>query len=124
MSPDTTSTTAMAPTWRMRSATRSPPFANRPAACAPYGELSGSCSANSGKPVMFEKSTLFAALEEPRTATNDSRKSNLLQSPLHEQRLHDRVASAEGAVHGGRIFRAAAREDHVAEALAVLAGHA
>src|SRR4051812_26765815 len=46
-----------------------------------------------------------------------------LQPALDEQRVDDRVAAAEVAVERRRFLAAAAREDHVAEALTVLAGH-
>ena len=42
---------------------------------------------------------------------------------LEEQRLDARVAAAERAIQRGGVLRPAARKDHVAEALAVLARH-
>src|SRR4051812_9545169 len=45
------------------------------------------------------------------------------QSALDQQRLDDRIAAAEGAVQRRLVHRAAAREDHVAEALPVRARH-
>src|SRR5690348_7814629 len=47
-----------------------------------------------------------------------------LEAALLEQRFDARIASAECAIELGHIRGAAAREDHVAEALAVLAGQA
>src|SRR5215469_4819415 len=47
-----------------------------------------------------------------------------LQSLHFEQRFDARVAPAPGTIKRVGFLGAAAREDHVAEALAVLAGHA
>ena len=46
------------------------------------------------------------------------------EAALLEQRLDARIAPAERAIQRGRVLRAAAREDHVAEALAVRARQA
>src|SRR3546814_816310 len=48
----------------------------------------------------------------------------LLQPTTLQQRLHARVLAAEVAVQGGEVDGVAAREDLVAEDLAVLAGQA
>src|SRR3546814_4476500 len=48
----------------------------------------------------------------------------LLQPTTLQQRLHARVLAAEVAVQGGEVDGVAAREDLVAEGLAVLAGQA
>src|SRR3546814_7712002 len=48
----------------------------------------------------------------------------LLQAAALQQRLHARVLAAEVAVQGGEVDGVAAREDLVAEGLAVLAGQA
>src|SRR5258706_8835975 len=51
---------------------------------------------------------------------------NLLprQPSLLQQRFHLRIASAEGAIHRRRILGATSRKDHLAELVAVGAGHA
>src|SRR5204862_1295825 len=46
---------------------------------------------------------------------------NSLEAFRHQQRIEDRIASAECAVHRRRVQRSAARQHHVAEALSVLA---
>src|ERR1700688_4997410 len=66
-----------------------------------------------------------------RSRTSSSRKERAepslrrrLQASLFDQRLDLRVAAAEGAIERRGVLRSAPRKDHLAEALAVGAGHA